>query len=72
MIMVYPCRRFIIYGALTVIGATNSIVLTASCKPIPNELGGKFASQVYAFTNTVGSLAGIVGNVLNLLVHVSA
>ena len=34
-------------------------VLTVSCKPLPNELGGKYASQVYAFTNTIGSFAGI-------------
>ena len=33
--------------------------MTVSCKPLPNELGGKYASQVYAFTNTIGSFAGI-------------
>ena len=54
------CNRYSGYCALALIGISNGLLLTASCKPIPNELGGKFAGQIYAFSNTVSNIASIV------------
>ena len=36
------------------------IILTTSCKTVPNEMGGEFAGQIYALTNTISNFAGFV------------
>lgn len=63
-VVFYPCRKFILYGILTITGTANGILLTASCKPIPNDIGGKFASQVYSVSNTINNFAGIIAPVI--------
>jgi len=56
-----PCNKWMVYMTVVCITLSNGITLTNSCKPVPNELGGKFAAEVYAFTNTVGSVGAILG-----------
>ena len=41
-------------------GISNGVLLTSSSKPIPNEIGGKFAGQVYAYTNTICNVGSLV------------
>ena len=60
----HPCNNVLLYIILTVIGTANAVILTACCKPIPNEIGGKFASQVYCFSNTINNVAGIIAPVI--------
>ena len=36
-------------------------VLTISTKPVLNEMGGEYSGQVYAFSNTLGNLSGVLG-----------
>ena len=61
VLVLTPCEKKAFYVSIGLCGLANGVLLTSSCKPIPNELGGKFAAQIYAFTNTVSNLGSILG-----------
>jgi len=50
-----------VYITVVCISLSNGVTLTSACKPIPNELGGKFAAEVYAFANTMSNIGAILG-----------
>ena len=59
-IRISPCGKIDTFLGFAAMGISNGVLLTSSSKPIPNELGGKFAGQVYAYTNTICNIGSLV------------
>ena len=60
----YPCWENFIFISIMICCFLCSAILTCACKPIANEMGGKYAAQIYAFSNSISQIAGIIGNLL--------
>ena len=60
-IALYPCWENFVFIGIMLSTFLCSLTLTCACKPIANEMGGKYAAQVYAFSNAVSQIAGIIG-----------
>jgi hypothetical protein len=58
----YPCWENFVYASVMICCILCSAILTCACKPISNEMGGKYAAQIYAFSNSVSQIAGIIGS----------
>ena len=58
--IVYPCSMSIVLICMTVASLSMGTVLTISTKPIPNEMAGEYSGQLYAFSNTLGNLSGVI------------
>jgi len=57
----YPCWENFVYTSVMICSILCSMILTCACKPISNEMGGKYAAQIYAFSNSISQIAGIIG-----------
>lgn len=60
----YPCWENFVYASVMICCILCSAILTCACKPISNEMGGKYAAQIYAFSNSVSQVAGIIAPIL--------
>ncbi|CAG5077701.1 Oidioi.mRNA.OKI2018_I69.PAR.g8791.t1.cds [Oikopleura dioica] len=60
----YPCWENFIFISIMICCFLCSAILTCACKPIANEMGGKYAAQIYAFSNSISQIAGIIAPIL--------
>ena len=66
-VIVNPCEKWVSLGLIIVVNFAMGLILTTACKTIPNEMGGEFAGQIYAVTNTISNMAGFFGILLVFL-----
>ena len=58
--IIYPCNMTIVLLCMMVSSLSMGTVLTISTKPIPNEMAGEYSGQLYAFSNTLGNISGVI------------
>ena len=37
-----------------------ALIIATATKTIPNEIGGEFAGQIYAYSNSISNISGVV------------
>ena len=55
-----PCNKYLVVCMVILSNFTIGLILTTATKTIPNEIGGEYAGQIYAYSNTISNIGGVV------------
>ena len=55
-----PCNKYLVVCMIILSNFTIGLILTTATKTIPNEIGGEYAGQIYAYSNTISNIGGVV------------
>ena len=59
-VIFYKCNMMIVIIFMFTAKLAAGTVMTVSNKPVPNEMAGEYSGQLYAFSNTLSNLAGVI------------
>lgn len=60
IVLVTPCNHYVVVIMVIMTNFSVGLILTTATKTIPNEIGGEFAGQIYAYSNTISNISGVV------------
>ena len=55
-----PCNHYLVVIMVILTNFSVGLILTTATKTIPNEIGGEFAGQIYAYSNSISNISGVV------------
>ena len=60
VVIAAPCNHYLVVIMVILTNFSVGLILTTATKTIPNEIGGEFAGQIYAYSNSISNISGVV------------